>query len=1688
MDDDLKDIEKPKPFVPFEEIESQAEELGENEDTPTFSDEEWQAWLDHGNTVDTDFSKAYLNVNLAGSMNPDVEAAVVRTAKKLGLPVPLVRAMDNQEMNKPDLNRMAPETIVFIADSPSNAAIIKGDEKQVNDVVEVAQYAAKPEDERKQLILDSVKEIWYTPKQLSALFAAGYRAKAADLRERNGKFQYNGEEVSWPILPEWYSGPRAVEYYKKQQKARKELLENSDFSEFRQSLAPDIDPVSPTEMSTEALARLADISQYGYTEEQIKDLEALGYRVIDAKKRLLTKDGATFTDMLLPKWYMSPEEADRVTKEAVEASQKKFKNAEKHGYDDKRGSAWLVGAPTETVIGYIDRLKKEIAVMHGLYSLYGDQWVDFDDAALEQAVQTVGKENGLDVSDLSVARFRKAGVGWETDWGKSFDFLGLGSELRDRVTLSKEELVELAMDLSKGDLADLLDLVEYLEEYARGLRGRTGGNAVTEGVLDVIRFSSEIGATGGTSITKAGLDVAKKEGKKGLLRFLGNAFARDAGKAVSAESIRTPRVAEDAAASDIRIAVRDGEVVTDLTEADLSRASEAVFNHLLNAVIERSTESAGGLVPTGKMTKYVSKLVPERVKRAAFVQVAKRVGQNISESKGAKVSRIILDRSGWNGFIGEYWEELLGDTVRLVATELAQAFDTKYGDLGQKGVFGTPEEEVQRMGTLFLGGAVLRLPGVAYTGRDIRNVLVFADTQSAIKDRVDAAATTQRSPETMEKVIRDYTGLNGIAYLTPEDARVLYQSLPEAMEKIRLSEDRIAEAEMKEHLIPVSLAGVAVRLERADFDTVLSKLVVDPKYSLTVEQAENIDLSEEAQKIAEATDKERSERKAAFDEVMDQLHALGRPGYEVRAVAKLLAMADHFGEHSGMTAAEWIRNVALKKLPEEEFQRSISQTSAPDSGKEVKHRGAISFNDAWEATVVLFDGAADASTLIHETSHYAFEMMRHLVESGVADERMQSDFAKLQAWVMGRTNDPVEQKELLAKAFEAYCMEGKAPTIDMNGAFKTLRASLMNVYKGVKTLKVNLTDDVRRVFDGMLASDEKLAQQSFINDVVSQIDKELLGLPQEEAKVYRELIAKANAQSLAELTAEKDRELAKLRPHWRRDANTLMSEDRVYRAWNAIRKEGGMDYVALESICGEDVAKALREKGLTTNPGRKSKEKVDKKTGEVIRPAGYYSAKSGKHPASFAAENGFDSVEQMAEELVKAQSPKAFTEQYMTEREQEFHREFDLSEAALSVEASVEALEKLSDLLGVRAGAALYRTSRAALKANAEADIAEMKVRNILKGKVPESDSDSDSDSEEKELIGSSKRNAQKMTKAINDGDFVTAFDQSKKLRYNLELLQQMAQAKKIITKTEKVLSRARKAKEGSIDGKYKDALMDLSIRFGFTDVVPKHPSPHTVASVIEGVNRERDEAERIELPALLSGGSKHFKDMTFQEFEDLVRISDFLYGEGRDLVSESEQTFRAGVKEAKEGCIGEMAEQKHNKVKHSGLLKFVADIPQWGTKLRNILGEAGQWKEDSMFQKLYDEMAYAESAQYNLSAEPTMVCQTALKELHDSLRKVDFRKLSHIPFPSDVVPYGYKKWDAEKLVMCCLNMGTLKNMQRLKDGFSSEEYKWDETTINTIASMLTEKDWANIQAICGDWLTFVAAVRDILLVDIPVA
>lgn len=792
--------------------------------------------------------------------------------------------------------------------------------------------------------------------------------------------------------------------------------------------------------------------------------------------------------------------------------------------------------------------------------------------------------------------------------------------------------------------------------------------------------------------------------------------------------------------------------------------------------------------------------------------------------------------------------------------------------------------------------------------------------------------------------------------------------------------------------------------------------------------------------------------------------------YDISAFLKTGEYTDHVGANFvHYSGSPEFKEAAKKKV--EADKQAMYQTAGVKKGVTAFNPeiDTADFNETWEATIALFEGAADASTLVHEITHYAHRMMELLVKSGMASDRMKEDLAKLKAWAQltpeaaqkgydayvaqlkEKSPESVPETfenwssaqyyERIAEAFETFIMEGgKAPSVELIGAFSFLKQALLSIYKSAEALGVNMSDEVRFVFRGMLASEATLREEDALRDIVKTIDTGMLGLNQDDIKYLRKLLAMRNDQALAQLEADKAAQLKEALKAWRKQAQAEMDATPVYRAWQDIRKTGLLDFASVVELVGEDIAFKLRDRGLTTASGRKI-ETADAGTPTHLL---YRNATEGVHPASYALQHKFDSVEDMLNELANELTPQEFMDNFLKDSEQAFHENFPMTEAALSVWGTIELLETLSDNLHAlrgRAGKAL-RTEE--LRFRAEEEISNAPVSWIMS---------------DKSLSKSCEIQVAALNKAMASNDLDAAIRALNAIRHTIALTSAKAQAKRTVEKFRKVLKKGVHAKKGSIDGKYQDALRDLAINLGLMRQGKNKPA-HNVSGVISAYNSDHKGAEFTAPPVAL-GGNYEFNSLAFGDVEELLTTVEFLYGEGREIVSEAHRLRKERIANNATAWS-----QGLNKLPLSD--NSVANTSAtWGSKLRNLIGWAARWdKESAIWRGLYEPITKAQSYAMQTSAPLVKIVVDAQTALAKSASSWNLKMIGDIKFPAELVKRKpeYAKWSEKMVLKVVLNMGCAKNRQRLIAGFEWGEQ--GEAYLQRIASLLSAADWQNVQKI----------------------
>jgi len=318
-------------------------------------------------------------------------------------------------------------------------------------------------------------------------------------------------------------------------------------------------------------------------------------------------------------------------------------------------------------------------------------------------------------------------------------------------------------------------------------------------------------------------------------------------------------------------------------------------------------------------------------------------------------------------------------------------------------------------------------------------------------------------------------------------------------------------------------------------------------------------------------------------------------------------------------------------------------------------RGAFRFGNGEFNISLLKD--ANLSTFLHETGHFYLEIMNQLsLESN--NDQIKNDLKTITDWLGVESFDQIKTQhhEKFARGFEAYLMEGKAPSSSLRRIFARFKVWLTQIYGTLTNLNVELTDEIRGVFDRLVATDQQIAEvEGELNIQPLFDDTTILGSKAEKyEQAIRDYRNTVSEQATDKLMKEYQREQKK----WYRDElNSIrfnveqeLNQSRTYLAWYALRKGTLPD------------GTAYTEDTLPPKLDRKAVEKVFGKDRTRNLPKGIFAKKDGAHPSILADLFQFRSDLEMLEALESAENPRDYAERVANERMKEKYPNLETQE------------------------------------------------------------------------------------------------------------------------------------------------------------------------------------------------------------------------------------------------------------------------------------------------------------------------------------------------------------------------------------------------------------------------------------------
>ena len=226
----------------------------------------------------------------------------------------------------------------------------------------------------------------------------------------------------------------------------------------------------------------------------------------------------------------------------------------------------------------------------------------------------------------------------------------------------------------------------------------------------------------------------------------------------------------------------------------------------------------------------------------------------------------------------------------------------------------------------------------------------------------------------------------------------------------------------------------------------------------------------------------------------------------------------------------------------------------------------------------LFDGA-DQSSFVHEAAHMYLTEMSKMATDEAAPKGLLEDWNTIQEWAAYKPEDIKDyegtarekefksyakaiedarksgdviairaaeerwMQERFARGFERYIAEGKAPTQALQSAFRKFKSWLVSIYRDLTNLGKEPPEDVKRVMDRMLATNDEIEAWAKAKELNAWDKKgfsgDLTGSEGDMIKRWAEdAKEKAKERVLKELMRQEENQ-------WRTDLENSLEKERI---------------------------------------------------------------------------------------------------------------------------------------------------------------------------------------------------------------------------------------------------------------------------------------------------------------------------------------------------------------------------------------------------------------------------------------------------------------------------------------------------------------------------------------------------------------
>ena len=765
-------------------------------------------------------------------------------------------------------------------------------------------------------------------------------------------------------------------------------------------------------------------------------------------------------------------------------------------------------------------------------------------------------------------------------------------------------------------------------------------------------------------------------------------------------------------------------------------------------------------------------------------------------------------------------------------------------------------------------------------------------------------------------------------------------------------------------------------------------------------------------------------------------------------------------------------------------------------------RGQITFNPAERGTAqrsftIGMLKKADASTFLHEGAHFWLEVFGDIATQADVPAQLAADYSAILKFlgVASREEIGTEQHEKFARAFEAYLYEGKAPAEEVRGMFASMRQWFIRIYKEITNLNVALSDDIRGVFDRMVATETEIAAAEAAEKVTPMFGEKPAEMSDQNWERYRKSVEAASLLAREQLQAKLAKEIRAAR-----------SEERKSEL-ERIREEVASE---LEKT-REHIALALLRFGKTPRGGDLEEPQIafkldkqrlvdaglDKQTMDKLRRLGVYRKEGGVDPQAASETLGFGSVEELALALTGTQSFNQAVAQEAQRRLEENHPSLMDNPAEIQAEAVAAVHNEYRDDVLAAEVAELQRMLRKDKQAvGRAADLAPAPLgsiaRRVLRGEPqdamaalmlmdPRAIADVAKQTAERTLAGqklreirpslylaTARRKAQEAVTAATKGDYQTALLAKESELLNHALYREGKRLREEGDKQARWLQKlngdARQAALGKAGHTYRDQINAILERFNF------RPIPLSQVDRRQGLAAWVAEQEKngftVELDDAVRDETfrKDYREMTAIELKgvyDAAKQIDHLARlKNKLLKARDDAEFEAARDEILEVLRANTTAKPIVPGSKTPLEKTLNSIGGYFAahrKMASIVREMDGFVDNGPMYRYV--MAPINDAANKEAAEN----EKAIIKLQELFATYSKEQMKHMT-QKKVVNAGVKKFNFSHEDRLCIafNWGNEDNRKKLVDGYNA----LDEADVLAILDTLTEQDWKFVQSV----------------------